>query len=56
MEPVENFVNTEAKIRWEQFTELYRDPDTRLLPAGFRRGSNETHPNVSGEEGSNVIG
>jgi hypothetical protein len=56
MEHVENLANTEAKIRWEQFTEPYRDPNTGLLPAGFRRGSNQTHPNVSGEEGDNVIG
>jgi hypothetical protein len=56
MEPIENLANTEAKIRWEQFTEPYRDPDTKLLPAGFRRGSNETHPDASGEEGGNVIG
>jgi hypothetical protein len=51
MEPMENLANTEAKIRWEQFTEPYRDPDTKHLPAGFRRGSNETHPNASEEEG-----
>ena len=56
MEPVENLVNTEAKIRWEQLTEPYRDPDTKLLPAGFRRGSNEIHPNALREEGGNVIG
>jgi hypothetical protein len=51
MEPMENLANTEAKIRWEQFTVPYRDPNTRLLPAGFRRGSNQTHPDVSGKEG-----
>jgi hypothetical protein len=51
MEPMENLTNTEAKIRWEQFTVPYRDPNTRLLPAGFRRGSNQTHPDVSGKEG-----
>ena len=56
MEPVENLVNTEAKIRWEQFTEPYRDPNTKLLPAGFRRGSNEIYPNALREEGGNVIG
>ena len=56
MEPVENLANTEAKIRWEEFTESYRDPDTRRLPAGFRRGSNQTHPDASGEERDNVIG
>jgi len=47
MEPVENLEHTEAKTRWEQFTEPYRDPETRLLPPGFRRGSDQTHPDVS---------
>ncbi|KAF7572511.1 hypothetical protein PtrM4_074160 [Pyrenophora tritici-repentis] len=57
MEPKENLENTEAKIRWEQFTEPYRDPRTRLLPAGFRRGSNEIHPDArEREEGGNVTG
>jgi hypothetical protein len=54
--PANDLANSEAKIRWERFTEPYRDPDTKLLPAGFRRGSNQTHPDVSGEEGDNVIG
>jgi hypothetical protein len=56
MEPVENLEHTEAKTRWEQFTEPYRDPNTRLLPPGFRRGSDQTHADVSREEGGNVIG
>jgi hypothetical protein len=56
MEPIENLANTEARIRWKQFTEPYRDPDTKLLPAGFRRGSNETHPDASREEEGNVMG
>jgi hypothetical protein len=56
MEPIENLANTEARIRWKQFTEPYQDPDTKLLPAGFRRGLNETHPDASREEEGNVMG
>jgi hypothetical protein len=56
IEPIEILANSEAMLQWKQFTEPYRDPDTGLLPAGFRQGSNQTPPDVSGEEGDNIIG
>jgi hypothetical protein len=38
-EPAENLQNNSALDEWEMFTAPYHNRQSKLLPAGFRRGN-----------------
>ena len=49
MEPVGNLDENEAVDRWEEYTRPYRNAEGEL-PPGFRRDSEERHPDLPGNE------